>query len=226
MWRAPEAGDILPVCRGPAFRTFADIGSGALLTREFEQISDQPGFSVSAMHLRQPYRHRAHPTRRVGQTSLLGHARNMRTGIAPHIFGDHHTRRDEARSGGDDERLVRAYQHIAHGFDGGLVDRTILREFREIMDEGQMDHAVRVPCAALQAFEVLQRAAMDFRAQFPKRPDVLFRAREADDLMPVCDQFLCSFGADKSGGAGDEYTHDKRSLFRAPGYATLLIRVK
>jgi hypothetical protein len=44
--------------------------------------------------------------------------------------------------------------------------------------------------------------------------------------MPVGDQFLCGFGADKSGGAGDEYAHDKHSLFRTPGYATLLIRVK
>ena len=142
----------------------------------------------------------------------------MRAGIASHIFVDHHTRRDEARSRGDDERLVRACQHIAHCFDGGLVDRAILREFREIMDEGQMDHAVCLPCAALQAFEVLQRAAMNFRAQFLEYPDVLFRAREADDLMPVCDQFFCGFDADKSGGAGDEYAHEKHSLFRTPGY--------
>jgi len=94
------------------------------------------------------------------------------------------------------------------------------------MDEGQMDHAVAFPCAALQAFEVLQRAAMNFRAQFLERPDIRFGAREADDLMPVGDQFLCGFGADKSGGAGDEYAHEKHSLFRTPGYARLLIRVK
>jgi len=85
------------------------------------------------------------------------------------------------------------------------------------MDEGQMDHAVCVPCAALQAFEVLQRAAMNFRAQFPERRGVRFGTCEADDLVPGSDQFLCGFGADESGGAGDEYAHEKHSLFRTPG---------
>ena len=36
--------------------------------------------------------------------------------------------------------------------------------------------------------------------------------------MPVCDQFLGGFGADKSGRAGDEYAHEKHSLFRTAGY--------
>src|SRR5689334_6108699 len=142
----------------------------------------------------------------------------MRAGIAPHIFGDHHPRCDEARPRGDDERLVGADQHIAHGFDGRLVDRAILRKFREIMDEGEMDHAVCIPCTAPQAIEVLQRAAMYFRAQSLQSPDVLFRAREAEDLMPVCDQFFCRFAADESGCAGDEYAHEEHSLFRMPGY--------
>ncbi len=59
---------------------------------------------------------------------------------------------------------------------------------------------------------------MNFRTQFLERRDVLFRAREADDLMPVCDQFFGGFGADKSGSTGDEYAHEKDSLFRSAGY--------
>jgi len=59
---------------------------------------------------------------------------------------------------------------------------------------------------------------MNFRAELFERRDVLLGAREADNVMPVCDQLFCGFGADKAGGAGDEYTHKKRSLFRSQGY--------
>jgi len=63
------------------------------------------------------------------------------------------------------KRLVRACQHIPHGFDGGLVDRAILREFREIMDKARWI----TPSQSLRhssGFRVLQRAAMNFRAYF------------------------------------------------------------
>ncbi len=73
-----------------------------------------------------------------------------------------------------------------------------------------------------QAVEILQRAAMNFRAEFLERPDVPFGAREADDLMPAGDQFFCGFGPDESGGAGNEYAHEKHSLFRAPEYGYYL----
>ena len=67
---------------------------------------------------------------------------------------------------------------------------------------------------------------MNFRAQFLERLDIGVGAGEADDLMPVGDQFLCGGGADKSGGAGDEYAHEKHSLFRTAGIWVCFIRVK
>ncbi len=209
--------DILPVRSRPALAAVADIGGGALLPRELDQIRDQPGPAGGAVNLRQPDRHRAHAARRVRQTGLFRHARNCWVGLAPHLFGDQHARRDETRARGDDERLVGADKHLAHGLDGRLVDGAVLRELREIMDEGQMDHAVGILRAALQAVEVRERAAMDFGAERLQRADVVVRAGEACDLMPVGDELFGGFAADESGGAGDEYAHERESLFRAQG---------
>jgi hypothetical protein len=50
---------------------------------------------------------------------------------------------------------------------------------------------------------------MNLRTQLLKRGDVRFGAREAYDLMSVCNEFLGRFAADKSGGAGNEYTREK-----------------
>jgi hypothetical protein len=50
--------------------------------------------------------------------------------------------RHKKRARGDDEGLVGAFQNIAHRIDGVFVDLSVLREFREVVDEGEMDGAV------------------------------------------------------------------------------------
>lgn len=161
-----ERGDIQSVRRRPAFFALSNISGRTFLACAFNQIGDQTGFSVSAMHLRQAHRYRAHAALRIGQTGLFRRTRNMRAGVAPHLFGDYDVWRDEAGSRGDDEGIVGAFQYVAHRFDSAFVDLPVLREFREIVDEGEMDHAVGFLCAALEAVEILQRAAMNYRTQF------------------------------------------------------------
>jgi hypothetical protein len=70
-----------------------------------------------------------------GYAGQAGHHRILFRGEPP---GRH-----KRRTGRDDERLVRSGQHVAHGIDGALVDLSVLREFRKIVDEGQMDCAIR-----------------------------------------------------------------------------------
>ena len=61
--------------------------------------------------------------------------------------------------------------------------------------------------ALLQAVEIFERAAMNLRADFLQRLGIGIGAREAEHLVAVGDQFFGRGGADKSGRAGDEYTH-------------------
>ena len=70
-----------------------------------------------------------------------------------------------------------------------------------------MDGAVGLLGAALEAFEVFERAAMNIRAQLLERLGIGVGAGEAQHLVPVGDQLLRGGRADKSGRAGDEYTH-------------------
>jgi hypothetical protein len=46
-----------------------------------------------------------------------------------------------------------------------LVVRAILREPGKIMVEGRVDDGIRLARAVAKAFQILQRAAMDFRAR-------------------------------------------------------------
>ena len=81
-----------------------------------------------------------------------------------------------------------------------------------------MDGAICFLGAFAQAVEIVERTAMDFGAQFFQRLGIGVGAGKAKHLVPVGDQFLGGGGADKSGRAGDEYTHEKYSLFGRAGY--------
>jgi hypothetical protein len=48
---------------------------------------------------------------------------------------------------------------------------------------------------------------MHLRTQFLEHLGIGIGTRKANNLMAVCDQLLGRGGADKSGRAGDEYTH-------------------
>ena len=95
-----------------------------------------------------------------------------------------------------------------HGIDGVFIDLSVLREFREIVNESKMDGAIRFLRAFAQAVEIFKGTAMDFSAQCLKRLCIIVGAGKAEHLVPVRDQFPGCGGADKAGRAGDEYAHE------------------
>ena len=94
------------------------------------------------------------------------------------------------------------------------VDPAVLREFREIVDEGEMNHTVRILRGGLKTVEILQRAPMDLGAHLLERFCVCIGARKAHNLMTIGEQFFRRRGADESGRAGHENAHEETpSLF-------------
>ena len=79
------------------------------------------------------------------------------------------------------------------------------------MVEGGVDDGIRLARAVAKAFQILQRAAMDFRAHGSELLCSGVGAGKPEHLVARCDQFADDGGADKSGGAGKEYAHVKVS---------------
>jgi hypothetical protein len=150
----------------------------------------------------------------------------MRASRGPDILGCHLSWRDQAGSRGDDERFVGSHQRIAHRLDGALVDLSVLRESREIVDEGKMDGAICLLRAFPQAIEILKGTAMDLGAQSLERFGIGIGAGKAEHGVPARDQFLGCGVTDESGRAGDEYPHETHSCSDERDVATLRIRVK
>ena len=119
------------------------------------------------MHLGQPHRHGAHTARGKGQSSGFGHT--GQAGRHRILFRGEPAWRHQQRTRCDDEGLVRSGQHFAHGIDGVLVDLPVLGEFREVVDEGEMDCAIRFLGAFAEAVVILERTAMDLGAHFLER---------------------------------------------------------
>ena len=68
------------------------------------------------------------------------------------VFGRQLTRRSQSgRTRGDDEGPIRTGEHGTQGFDGMFVDLAVLLEFREVVDEGQVNDGIRSGGAAPQA---------------------------------------------------------------------------
>jgi hypothetical protein len=67
---------------------------------------------------------------------------------------------------------------------------------------------------------------MNLRAQLLQRPDIVLGAREADDLVPMSNEFFCGFGADESRGAGNEYAHVNAPCSDRRDIGMFVIRVK
>ena len=124
-------------------------------------------------------------------------------------------RRDRASgmncdAGGHEQGPFGTRERGAEGFDGLPVDFAVPLEIGEVVDKPEMDHGVGRRRAALEAFEVLEGAALDLRAcrDHPVRRRV--RARETEDRMPRADQVGDDGRADESAGASNKYSHGKR----------------
>ena len=54
----------------------------------------------------------------------------------------------------------RASEHGAQSLDGAPVYLAVLFELREVVDEGSVNHCIRVGCSTAQALDVLKIASM------------------------------------------------------------------
>ena len=84
-------------------------------------------------------------------------------------------------------------------------------EFREVVVEAEVQHAVGAGRAAAQGGVVLQRPAVDRGAHRGEGGGTRIGAGEAGDAVAGGDQVGNDGGADEAGGACDEYTHEQFS---------------
>jgi hypothetical protein len=89
------------------------------------------------------------------------------------------------------------------------VDLAVSLEFREVVDEGGVDHSFRGGRSATQAFEVFKITAMDLRTGGNQRLGARIRASKTEHAVSRCDQFFDNGGADESGRAGNKDMHDE-----------------
>ena len=127
------------------------------------------------------------------------------------LLGRRAARGEERHAGRHEQRTVGAFEHGADRLDGALVLRAVLREFREVVVEGGVDHGIRLGGAAPQAVQIRERAAMNLGARRGERLRSLVRAGQAEHLMAGGDQVLDDGRADPTGCSSDKYTHSKIS---------------
>src|SRR5712671_2103654 len=92
-------------------------------------------------------------------------------------------RSDEPGPGRDDQWPVGANEYRAERFDGAPIGLAVLLEFREVMVEGGVDHAVRSGRARAQSLRVCNVSAMNLRASSGQRFGGRVRTRKAKHLM-------------------------------------------
>ncbi len=91
-------------------------------------------------------------------------------------------------------------------------------EFCEVVNERRMDYGIGSGRSALQAFKIIQRAAMDLGPCRGDRSGSRFRASEAEYLMPRDKQFLDNSGTDEPGRTCNKDTHGEILLVWMEGY--------
>jgi hypothetical protein len=89
--------------------------------------------------------------------------------------------------GGDNQGAVRALEYRTESLDGAPVNFTNLSESGEVVDEGSVNHAVRMGRTSSQAFEIFQIASMDLRACSFQRLGAHIGASKTKHLMTGAD---------------------------------------
>ena len=128
------------------------------------------------------------------------------------VLGRQAARRNERGPRGDDQGAVGAGERGAESLDGAPVYLAVLLEFREVVDEGGINHAIRHGRSAAQAFQVLKIAPMDLDAGGDERLGARIGASKTEHLMARANELLNNGGTDKACGASDESTHHDLSL--------------
>ena len=89
----------------------------------------------------------------------------------------------------------------------------VLRDFREVVVEREMDDPVRSRRAFLEAFQILKDAAVNLGAGGGQNRRLVVGSGEAEHPMSRRDQLAYDRRADPACGAGDEYAHEQVSKF-------------
>ena len=76
---------------------------------------------------------------------------------------------------------------VSERLDSAPVCLTVIHVLREVVIEGEVNHAIRHGCTTAQAFEVFKIAAMHLRASLDQRLGARIRARKSDHLVAGAD---------------------------------------
>src|ERR1700722_4687183 len=123
------------------------------------------------------------------------------------LLGQKATRRKDSDPGSDDQAAIRASQCRAKSFDGMPICLAVRLEFCEVVIERRMDYGIGSGRSALQAFKIIQRAAMDLGPCRGNSSGSRIRASEAEHLVPRDKQFLDNGRADEPGRTCNKDTH-------------------
>ncbi len=134
--------------------------------------------------------------RRVSVGQPLGRAAGQvgtdRAGLLAVLLGRDPSRRQPECAGGDEEGAVGAGERLAERVDGTPVRFGGVLEAaaeRDVVLEGEVDHAVGVGSRAAQRVEIVERAAAYLGAGFGEGVSRGVRAGEPDDLVAGADEF-------------------------------------
>jgi hypothetical protein len=151
---------------------------------------------------------RSHSARRQGGGRRFRSAGIRGGGGNRRIFlGGDTALRQEREPGGDEQGAVGAFEHGTERLDGAPVHLAVFREFREVVVEARVDHAIRRGRATAQALEIFKRTAMDLPACRGELHRTCLRPGEAEHLMTRSDELPNDCGADEACSPGDENTH-------------------
>ena len=113
----------------------------------------------------------------------------------------------ERHSGGEHERLAAAGKRAGHRLHRGAVDQDVLLELVELVDEGEVDHAVGLPRQLGQCLRIVEVAQHRLSSRPADAIGALGIAGEAGDAVAGGDQLGHHRGADEARGSGDENVH-------------------
>jgi hypothetical protein len=125
------------------------------------------------------------------------------------VFGQKAAWRQDSDPGRDHQAAIRASQGCAKSFDDMPIRLTVRLEFCEVVIERRMDYGIGSGRSALQAFKIIQRAAMDLGSCPDNSSGSRIRASEAEHLVPRGKQFLDDGGADEPGRTCNKDTHEE-----------------
>ncbi len=120
--------------------------------------------------------------------------------------------RDGRHAGCHQQRLARALEHRSDRLDRAPVRRAILREFREVVDERDVDDGIALGRAALERRQVLERTHQNLAACRGKRLRVGIGAHEAKHLVARRTQLVHHDRTDEPGGTCNKHTHGQTPL--------------